>query len=69
MANIHQRVIKNIKRILALKAMLPEHLSRETGVDRGHLSRYLANKKSSSLETIEKLAKGLGVDIQHLFKP
>jgi transcriptional regulator with XRE-family HTH domain len=49
--------------------MLAEHLARESGVDRGHLSYYLANKKSATVETIERIARALGVDIMELFKP
>ena len=69
MGNVHQRVIRNIKRLMAQKDMLAEHLARESGVDRGHLSYYLANKKSATVETIERIARALGVDIMELFKP
>ena len=53
-------------RILTLRKMqqlTQEELAGRAGIDRGHLSRIEAGKYAVTLETVEALAKALGMTV------
>lgn len=66
-AIIHRRIITNINRLLAKNGLLAEHLCNQGGIDRGNFSKFMQAKKSASLHTVQKMAEGLGVDVEQLF--
>jgi transcriptional regulator with XRE-family HTH domain len=68
MANIHQRVSKNISALLSAKKLTAEGLAHSLDVDKAHISRIISGKKRASLNLLERIAEILEVDIQKLFK-
>ena len=53
-------------RILTLRKMqqlTQEELAGRAGIDRGHLSRIEAGKSAVTLETVEAIAKALGMTV------
>jgi transcriptional regulator with XRE-family HTH domain len=67
--DIHQRLTKNIEKIVNLRKTTFEKLAVEIGKDKAHLSRIMAGKKKANLDLVQKIADELGVDVQTLFKP
>jgi transcriptional regulator with XRE-family HTH domain len=68
MTDVHERVAKNIKRILAQKRLTAEHLALEIDRDKAHVSRILAGKKHASLDLLALMATALNVDVETFFK-
>ena len=68
MSNIHQRFVKNTRRLLAQQKLTAEQLALEIEKDKAHLSRVLSGKKKASLDLAELVAKALKVDVSDLFQ-
>lgn len=63
-----QRFAKNMKKIRETNKMSQGDIFRATDIDRAYISNLEAGKQNPTLETIEKLAKALGVGSDKLLK-
>jgi transcriptional regulator with XRE-family HTH domain len=58
----------NMKRIRLEKGMTQGDICRKLGLDRAYISNLENGKKNPTLETIEKIAKALDIQIEELLK-
>ena len=58
----------NMKRVREAKKMSQGDIFRATGIERAYISNLEAGKQNPTLETIEKVAKALGVEVSELTK-
>jgi transcriptional regulator with XRE-family HTH domain len=63
-----QRFAKNMKRIRESKNMSQGDVYRATKIERAYISNLEAGKQNPTLETIEKIAGALGVEVSELMK-
>ncbi|MDB5438455.1 MAG: putative HTH-type transcriptional regulator y4dJ [Caulobacteraceae bacterium] len=63
---IRQRVAANIKRLRTERELSQEELAHRAGMDRTYISQIERGVKSPTVETLEKVANGLGVTISDL---
>lgn len=63
-----QRFAKNMKSIREMKGMSQGDIYRATKIDRAYISNLEAGKQNPTLETIEKIAGALGVEVSELTK-
>lgn len=56
-----------IKDILKQKEISLVTLSEKTGIEKGNLSNIVNNKKNPTIETLEKIALALDVEISEFF--
>lgn len=63
------RLSHNLKRLRKARGLAQERLALEAGVDRTMLSKIERRLANPSLDTLLKLALGLGVDIVELLNP
>lgn len=59
-----QRFIKELKKALDEGRITALKLSVDTGISRMQIHRILKGENKPSLETVEKLAKGIGLKIE-----
>ncbi len=64
---IHDQIAKRIKDQLKRKRISAERLAFEIGLSPGYLYHLLAGERKAGVETLEKIAKGLGVSVRSLF--
>lgn len=57
-----------IKEVLAEKNTSLTELARISGIEKSNLSAIANGKKNPTVDTLEKIADGLGVRISHLFE-
>lgn len=57
-----------IKELRKAKGLSQEELSEKVGIDSKHLSRIEVGKSYPSLDTLEKIANALSVEIKDLFE-
>lgn len=58
-----------IKEICSQKGITQKVLSEMIGVSTTSLSRIITNEQKPSLDTLEKIASALGVEVYELFAP
>lgn len=63
-----QRFAKNMKSIREAKDMSQGDIFRATKIERAYISNLEAGKQNPTLETIEKIAVALGVEVSELTK-
>lgn len=68
MKNAKDLVASNIKTLLSKQSMTVERLAHEINMSKGFLSEFLSGKKDITITNLERIAKGLDVDINELFK-
>ena len=66
-SSINKRITRNILRLLKQEGLTPEKLAFYSEVDKGNLSNLLAGKINYTIQTVNKLANGLSVDIHEFF--
>jgi transcriptional regulator with XRE-family HTH domain len=59
---------KRLRRLRRMQDVTQEQLSEKSGVSSDFISQLERGLNSPSLDTIQKLADGLGVPIEELFK-
>lgn len=68
MDKISKQFGENLKRLRLAKNMSQTDLGQQLAVDKGYISTLESGKKNTTLATIGKLAKALGVSIEDLIK-
>ena len=63
-----QTFAKNMKRLREAKQMSQGDIFRATDIDRAYICNLEAGKQNPTLETVEKIAKALGVSVGDLTK-
>jgi len=63
-----QQFAKNMKSIREAKNMSQGDIFRATKIERAYISNLEAGKQNPTLETIEKIAEALGVEVSELTK-
>lgn len=63
-----KRFASNMKRIREEKYMSQGDIYRVTKIERAYISNLEAGKQNPTLETIEKIAQALGVEVSELTK-
>ena len=58
-----KRFVENVERIRTDKGLSIQSLADAIAMDRGQLSRILSGTNSPTLETMERIAKGLECDV------
>jgi transcriptional regulator with XRE-family HTH domain len=58
-----KRFVANAERIRRERGLSIQSLADAIGMDRGQLSRILSGTNSPTLETMERIAKGLACDV------
>ncbi len=58
-----KRFVENAERIRRERGLSIQSLADSIGMDRGQLSRILSGTNSPTLETMERIAKGLKCDV------
>ncbi len=61
-----QKFGQNMKRIREAKKMSQGDIYRATKIERAYISNLEAGKQNPTLETMEKIAKALGVNVEQL---
>ncbi len=67
--NIYRELGRRIRDIRKNLGITQERLAFKAGISPGFLSHLERGTKKASLETIKKIADGLGVPVQNLFSP
>jgi len=60
---VMKRFVENVERIRTDKGLSIQSLADAISMDRGQLSRILSGTNSPTLETMERIAKGLSCDV------
>ena len=63
-----KRFAANMKRIREAKNMSQGDIFRATNIERAYISNLEAGKQNPTLETVEKIAQALGVEVSELTK-
>jgi transcriptional regulator with XRE-family HTH domain len=63
-----QKFGKNMKKIREAKGMSQGDIYRATKIERAYISNLEAGKQNPTLETMEKIANALGVQVSDLTK-
>lgn len=63
-----QKFGENMKKIRLEKGMSQGDICRELGLDRTYISNVENGKQNLTISTMEKVAKGLGVNVELLLK-
>ena len=66
--DVRQRIGQNVQRIRRAKGLSQEELSHRADIHQTYLSGVESGKRNPSALVLERIAKGLGVDIGELFK-
>lgn len=67
-SKVVKRFAANMKRIREEKNMSQGDIFRATKIERAYISNLEAGRQNPTLETIEKIAKALGVEVSDLTK-
>lgn len=67
MTKIEEQVGKNIQKVRKSKGLTQQQLADKIAMNRAHLGHLEQGRKSPSLETLEKIAKALKVEVKELF--
>jgi transcriptional regulator with XRE-family HTH domain len=65
--NIHAQVARQIRRILKSQGKTADRLALEIGMSRGFLYEVLTGKKKAGLDSLKRIADGLGISVRDLF--
>lgn len=68
MPNPSEVLINNIKKVMHAGGITQADLAKHTGIAQSHISAYLNRKNTPGIDTINAMAKALGVPISALFK-
>ena len=60
---------KNMRRLRAARGLTQEALAHDCGINRTYLSAVERAERNVSIDNIEKIAKGLKVEVWKLLKP
>ena len=60
--NLKTRLAKNVKKYLVKTPTTLEKFAYENGISKGYMSDIVNGKANASLNTLEKLARGLGIE-------
>ena len=63
-----KKFAKNMKKVREAKGMSQGDIFRATKIDRAYICNLETGKQNPTLETIEKIARALGVEIDKLLK-
>ena len=66
--DVRQRIGQNVQRIRRAKGLSQEELSHRADIHQTYFSGVESGKRNPSALVLERIAKGLGVDIGELFK-
>ncbi|MQL53628.1 helix-turn-helix domain-containing protein [Desulfofundulus thermobenzoicus] len=58
-----KEIVDNLRAIRVANKISQEELARATGVSQKHISNIENHKDTPTIETLQKLARGLGVEI------
>lgn len=64
---VHQKIAKNIQKIRKEKNLSQEDLAYKAGLNRAYIGYIERGERKPTVETIEKIARVLQIDIQDLF--
>lgn len=67
--NLRERLAQNIIDRRKSVGLSQENLAKHAGLSRSHLGKLENARHSASVETVEKIARALGVDVDVLFEP
>ncbi len=67
MTKTQTKVVKNIRKYLAQRGISAEKLAFEIDMSKSYLYSFLAGKKGITLESLERIAEGLEIDVKSLF--
>jgi transcriptional regulator with XRE-family HTH domain len=67
MPNIHVQVASQVKAILKARNMSADRLALEINMSRGFLYEFLNGKKKAGLDSLQRIADGLEVEVRDLF--
>jgi transcriptional regulator with XRE-family HTH domain len=67
MPNIHAQVASQVKAILKARSMSADRLALEINMSRGFLYEFLNGKKKAGLDSLQRIADGLEVEVRDLF--
>lgn len=62
------KVASRIKALLAQKGKSPERLALEIGMSKSYLYAFLSGKKDITIKSLQRIAEGLDVEVEDLFK-
>lgn len=68
MSNIMKKIGERIRLLRITKGLSREHLSELTDVNSNYIGQLERGEKNPTIETIQKLAKGLNVTLEELFR-
>lgn len=68
MKSIPKIAAVNIKRTLKERSKTAEKLAYEIGMSKGFLSEFLSGKKDITLKNLQRIAEGLDMEFQDLFR-
>ena len=60
---------QNLKRVRVAQAVSQEQLAFDAGVDRSYLGGIERGEENPSVDTLEKIARILGIELLELFQP
>lgn len=66
MRKLQARIVANIRAKLAEEGKSPERLALEIGMSKSYLYAFLGGRKDITLKSLERIAKGLEIDIKEL---
>lgn len=66
-SQLQAKIALRIKALLKEKGLSAERFAWEVGLSPGFLYHFLACERRGSLETLETIAKGLGIKVKDLF--
>ena len=69
MEKLQRRIGKRIKELRKEKGLEQQELAAECNLEKTHMSRIEAGKQNLTLKMLQRIAKGLGVDVSELFVP
>jgi len=67
-SHVMKRFVENTESIRIIKGLSIQALADSIGMVRPQLSNVLSGKNSPTLETMERIADGLGVDVSDLLR-
>ena len=67
--NLRERVAKNIMDRRKSVGLSQENLARRAGISRAYVGKIETARFSTTIDTIEKIARALVVDADDLFEP
>ncbi|MCD4812807.1 helix-turn-helix domain-containing protein [bacterium] len=68
MTKTQTKVVKNIRKLLTQRGISAEKLAFEIDMSKSYLYAFMAGKKGITLESLERIAEGLDIDIKNFFE-